>query len=389
LPDKDQSRAKPVPDVRITSIESRILGYDVAEAWLPEGPPEGLSSTWYEYSLDAFKTDEGIVGYTMQNSNLGDGAEMGNVLHRVYAPQLIGENPLAIEGLWHKIRRLNRHAYNLSDGVAGCIDVALWDIAGKVANLPIAKLLGLAREKIPAYATARSIRPKPETVYNEAKQRKAEGYHAFKIQFWDGLDLDIPRFRAARAAVGDSYPLMQDAAGMYSYTDALAAGLELDRLGYTWFEEPIPDRNTLLLKRLTESLDVPILAGETLRVHELAEQMRDGVFDIARGDVHLKEGITGLRKAVGMADLLGYDLEIHGVAQPLLEAANLHVSLAMTNGRWAETFHPVYGKGLMGNPLAVDADGYKHLPPKPGLGVDLDWNWIDKVTQRVIRTPAN
>jgi L-alanine-DL-glutamate epimerase-like enolase superfamily enzyme len=374
--------------VRITAIESRVLGYDVAEAWLPEGPPEGISSTWYEYSFDAIHTDEGVIGYTMQNSNLEDGGAMADVLHKVYAPQLIGEDPLQIERLWQKLRRLNRHAYNLSDGVAGSIDVALWDIAGKVANLPIAKLLGQAREKIPAYCTARSVRPKPETVFNEAKKRKAEGYHGFKIQFWDGLDLDIPRFHAAREAVGDEFPLMEDAAGMYSYTEALAAGRVLDKLNFTWFEEPIPDRNGLLLRRLADELSVPILAGETLRVHELAEQMREAVFDIARGDVHLKEGITGLHKAAGMADLLGFELEVHGVAQPLLEAANLHVSLAMTNGRWAETFDPIYGRGLLGGPLDVDAEGYKHLPPGPGLGVELDWNWIDNVTQRVVRTPA-
>ena len=77
-------------------------------------------------------------------------------------------------------------------------------------------MLGLAREKIPAYATARNIEPTPEDVFKEAAERKAQGYHAFKIQFWDGLDRDIPRFRAAREAVGDDYPLMQDAAGMYT-----------------------------------------------------------------------------------------------------------------------------------------------------------------------------
>ena len=70
--------------------------------------------------------------------------------------------------------------------------------------------------------------------------------------------------------------------------------------------------------------------------------MRMGAFDIARGDVLLKEGITGLRKAVAMADLFGFDLEIHGIGQPLLDVANLHVALSMTNGRWSETFHPVY-----------------------------------------------
>jgi L-alanine-DL-glutamate epimerase-like enolase superfamily enzyme len=374
--------------MRITSIESRILGYDVAELWLPEGPPEGISSSWYRYSFDTFHTDEGIDGYTMQNSNLEDGAAMGQVLHDVYAPQLIGENPLHGERLWQKLRRLNRHAYNLSDGVAGSIDVALWDIRGKAANQPIAVMLGLAREKVPAYATARTQNPTPEQVFTEAQLRRSEGYHGFKIQFWDGLQRDIPRFRAAREAVGPDYPLMQDAAGMYTFAEALAAGRVLGDLNYEWFEEPIPDRNLFQLKRLTDELAVPILAGETSRVHELAEGMRMGAFDIARGDVHLKEGITGLHKAVGMADLLGFDLEVHGVAQPLLEAANLHVSLAMTNGRWVETFNPLYGLGVKNNALGIDAEGYKHLPPGPGLGVELDWDWIDNVTQSVIRTPA-
>lgn len=373
--------------MKITSIESRVIGYDVGEAW---GGilPEGITSSWYEYSFDTFHTDEGIDGHTNQNANLRDGGAMVHVLHALYAPQLIGEDPLEVERLWHKLRRLNRHAYNLSDGMAGAIDVALWDIRGKVAGMPIATMLGTARKRIGAYATARTIEPTPEAVFEEARTRKEEGYHAFKVQFWDGLARDIPRYRAAREAVGPDYPLMQDAAGMYSYAEALAVGKVLGDLDYTWFEEPIPDRNLFQLQRLTDQLAVPILSGETSRVHELAEGMRMGAFDIARGDVHMKEGITGLRKAAGMADLLGFDLEIHAINQPLLDVANLHVAMSIANCRWSETFHPIYYRGLKGEPLAIDADGYKHLPTGPGLGVELDWDWIDDNTQSVVRTPA-
>ena len=373
--------------MKITSIESRVIGYDVAEAW---GGilPEGITSSWYEYSFDTFHTDEGIDGHTNQNANLRDGGAMVHVLHGLYAPQLIGEDPLEVERLWHKLRRLNRHAYNLSDGMAGAIDVALWDIRGKVAGMPIATMLGTARKRIGAYATARNIEPTPEAVFEEARTRKEQGYHAFKVQFWDGLARDIPRYRAAREAVGPDYPLMQDAAGMYSYAEALAVGKVLGDLDYTWFEEPIPDRNLFQLQRLTDQLAVPILSGETSRVHELAEGMRMGAFDIARGDVHMKEGITGLRKAAGMADLLGFDLEIHAINQPLLDVANLHVAMSIANCRWSETFHPIYYRGLKGEPLAIDADGYKHLPTGPGLGVELDWDWIDDNTQSIVRTPA-
>lgn len=373
--------------MKITSIESRVIGYDVGEAWAGI-LPEGITSSWYEYSFDTFHTDEGIDGHTNQNANLRDGGAMVHVLHGLYAPQLIGEDPLEVERVWHKLRRLNRHAYNLSDGMAGAIDVALWDIRGKVAGMPIATMLGTARKRIGAYATARTIEPTPEAVFEEARTRKEEGYHAFKVQFWDGLARDIPRYRAAREAVGPDYPLMQDAAGMYSYAEALAVGKVLGDLDYTWFEEPIPDRNLFQLKRLTDQLAVPILSGETSRVHELAEGMRMGAFDIARGDVHMKEGITGLRKAAGMADLLGFDLEIHAINQPLLDVANLHVAMSIANCRWSETFHPIYYRGLKGDPLAIDADGYKHLPTGPGLGVELDWDWIDDNTQSVVRTPA-
>jgi len=376
--------------MRITSIESRILGYDVREAFGAAGPPEGISSTWYRFSFDVFHTDEGIDGWTMQNTNLPDGAAMGQILHSVYAPYLIGQDPMQGEALWQAMRRLNRHAYNLSDGVAGTIDVALWDIRGKVAGLPIAALLGQARDRIPAYATARNVQPTPEQVYEEARQRKAEGYHGFKVQFWDGIERDIPRFRAAREAVGPDFPLMEDGEGTYSFTQALAVGRVLGELGHTWFEEPIPDRQTGMLRRLTDELAIPILSGETLRVHELAEGMRRGDFDIARGDVHMKEGITGMHKAAGMADLLGYELEVHGIIQPLLAIANLHVSCTMSNSRYTEVMHPVYGKGMLGDLLAIDAEGYRHLPTGPGLGVEMDWDWdwIDDVTQEVIRTPA-
>ncbi len=373
--------------MKITSIESRVIGYDVGEAW---GGilPEGITSSWYEYSFDTFHTDEGIDGHTNQNANLRDGGAMVHVLHGLYAPQLIGEDPLEVERLWHKLRRLNRHAYNLSDGMAGAIDVALWDIRGKVAGMPIATMLGTARKRIGAYATARTIEPTPEAVFEEARTRKEQGYHAFKVQFWDGLARDIPRYRAAREAVGPDYPLMQDAAGMYSYAEALAVGKVLSDLDYTWFEEPIPDRNLFQLQRLTDQLAVPILSGETSRVHELAEGMRMGAFDIARGDVHMKEGITGLRKAAGMADLLGFDLEIHAINQPLLDVANLHVAMSIANCRWSETFHPIYYRGLKGEPLGIDADGFKHMPTGPGLGVELDWDWIDDNTRSIVRTPA-
>ena len=371
--------------MRVTGITTRILAYDLRPAW-GEDPPEGIFDTTYRIPLVTLHTDAGIDGHAMQYGGLGEGRAMGHVLHEAYAGDVMGRDPRDIEAIWQHLRRKERHMYNTSDATIGTLDIALWDLRGKALGQPVAALLGLARDRVPCYATARSINPSPEQVYEEAKLRRSEGYRGFKIQFWDGLDRDIPRFRAAREGAGPDFTLMEDAAGGYTYVQAIAAGRELQDLGFTWFEEPIPDRQLDQLRRLADQLDIPILATETLLLHELPEHLRRGAADIVRGDVLIKDGITGLRKACVAAELFGYDLEIHGLGGFLSDIANLHVALSVENCRFVEAHHPIYEQGLIGRPLAIDADGHRVLPDAPGLGVELDWDWIDDHTQEVIRS---
>ena len=372
--------------MRITGLSSRILEYDLREAWGEGRIPEGIHSTRVPVSFDTLHTDEGIDGWTMEYGGLGEGRAIGHVLHEAYANDLIDRDPRLIESIWQDLRRKNRHMYNVSDAVAGAIDVALWDLRGKVMGQPIAVLLGLARERVPCYATARTIDPQPEEVYEEARRTVAAGYRGFKVQFWSGLDRDVPRFQAAREGAGPDFPLMQDAAGEYSYIEALAAGRVLEELGYHWFEEPIPDRQLGQLRRLADELRIPILAMETLRLHELAEHFRHGAADLARGDVLIKAGVTGLRKAMAAAELFGYNLEIHGLGTALLDVANLHVALSVENCEFVEAHHPVFEQGMVGSPLAIDLDGCRVLPNAPGLGIEIDWNWVDDHTVEVIRS---
>jgi L-alanine-DL-glutamate epimerase-like enolase superfamily enzyme len=105
--------------------------------------------------------------------------------------------------------------------------------------------------------------------------------------------------------------------------------------------------------------------------------------------VYLKAGITGLRKAMVAAELLGVNLEIHAANAPLLDVANLHVAGAARNCRYIETHHPVFRFGLRGDPLTPDAAGMLIVPTAPGLGVDLDWDWLDRHTiqERSSRLP--
>ena len=102
--------------------------------------------------------------------------------------------------------------------------------------------------------------------------------------------------------------------------------------------------------------------------------------DMVRGDAYIKGGITGLRKAIATCELFGFDLEIHTAATPLMDIANLHVACSTRISRFVEHHHPVFRFGLKGSPLLIDADGCQRLPSGPGLGVDLDWDWVENHT---------
>jgi L-alanine-DL-glutamate epimerase-like enolase superfamily enzyme len=163
-------------------------------------------------------------------------------------------------------------------------------------------------------------------------------------------------------------------------------GEVLEELDYRWFEEPIPDRNLDQLRRLSEQLRIPIAALETVRLHEMPEAIRHGAVDLLRGDVLIKGGITGLRKACATAELFGYGLEIHGIGPVLLELANLHVALSVDVSEFVEAHDPFYEQGLVGRPLAIDGDGCRVLPDAPGLGAEIDWDWVADHTVDIIRS---
>lgn len=258
--------------------------------------------------------------------------------------------------------------------------MALWDIKGKVAHLSIARLLGQYRDRVPCYASARSELYTAEEVFEEARRLKAYGFHGYKLQLRAGPAEDIPRLHAAREAVGDGFPLMQDPNAMYSLAQAVAVGRVLDELDYHWFEEPLPDQQLAALQQLASAVRTPLLVGETVRLTELPSYLKMGVGMMLRGDTLMKGGITGLSKAMHLAELFGLPLEIHTANTPLLDVANLHVAGSAANTEFVENHHPVFRFGLKAHPLEVGSDGYAHVPEGPGLGVELDLDWLDNHT---------
>ncbi len=377
--------------MKITSVTTRLISIDPRAFYAQRRAKQQFNLNW-EFPLLEIGTDTGIKGYSMGRGTHGEGRGLAHAFQDIYGHRLIGRDPInEPEALWQMFKSDNRHLYSISDAPLGVIDVALWDIRGKSAGLPLATLLGRYRDEIPTYATlGRQVLDTPETVKQSCQQAIEQGYTAAKVQLWGGPKEDIPRLTLARETVGAGYRLMHDVAGAYTLTQALQVGHVLSDLDYYWFEEPVPDAQFALLKHLRNKLKIPILASETAPLSDQHSYLREDACDIMRSDVYITAGITGLRKALAMAALFGHTLEVHTAGVPLLDVAHIHVACTARNTEYVETPPPLFNFGLASNPFALTERGTILCPNQPGLGVELDWDWLNAHTvDTLTRTDAS
>jgi L-alanine-DL-glutamate epimerase-like enolase superfamily enzyme len=345
------------------------------------------------------ETDEGIEGNAFL-SNPGPGpAQIADQIVSVVKPWLNGEDPLDIGRHW---RRLENLVHYLSPHTVGTVDVALWDIAGKAAGLPVHRLLGTCRDRIPAYFS---------TAHHQSAAEYADEAVYWREQDWKGYKLHPPRgpwlprhaaapvsfdieaCAAVRAAVGDDMTLMLDSSWGYSYTDGLRVGLAIQDLRYHWYEDPFPTHDMHNYVRLGRHLSIPLLATEISPggLAALPARITSGATDFLRGDVVIKGGITGLMKIAHLAEAFGMNCEVHDSYNALNNVAARHVMMAIDNCDWLEVLafnragdhslaHFSYG---LTEPFAVDANGDVHAPAGPGLGAGIDWELINSAVVAV------
>lgn len=363
----------------IVALETRVVEFDAAPRYGGKPVPKGRPRTW-KFPWVTLRTDDGTEGHATAYGPHGDGPAMAEILHEVYAEVVLGENPLDTERIWEKLTAKTRHLYHLSYALVGVLDVAAWDLRGKLTGQSIAAMLGQTRAAVPAYRSSHLFEPTVREICDEVISSKNRGFRGFKLQFRDGLKRDLPRLRAVREAAGPDFPLMQDSVAGYGFADALTLGRVLDELNFFWYEEPVSDYDVAALVALSRELKTPILAGETLPLAALEAFVDQTRLPMLRGDVLLKSGVTGLHRAFALARSRGLNLEIHSAGSTLLDVANLHVAGANANGRFLELHHPIFHLGLKNSPLTIDATGLVHVPAGPGLGVTIDWDWVDNRT---------
>jgi L-alanine-DL-glutamate epimerase-like enolase superfamily enzyme len=327
-------------------------------------------------------TDEGING-------IGECSPMNldvlaNFVNKALAPIITGEDPLEIDKLWNlmffRTYKLGPHGVQ-PEAISG-VDIALWDILGKVAGLPVCKLLGASyRDRILMYASIGGGAPlTPDEMVRKVDDALHKGFKAIKIRMDWGPHRrdtdpakDLAMFKAVRKLVGDDIPLSFDANNGYSVTTAIQQGRKFEELGIYHFEEPVAQYDYAGIRQVTGALDVPVSAGE----HEYTRwQFRDLIEqanpDILQPDVVKCGGITEMKKISVLSETYSKHFLPHQTQPTIGTLASLHVCNSIQT---CTRPHEFTGQRddlneLFEEPLEFK-DGYITMPDKPGLGLEL------------------
>jgi L-alanine-DL-glutamate epimerase-like enolase superfamily enzyme len=379
-------------DVLESSRENRSMTIDDVSLTLfrwsniPAAAYHNVGTTTQESMLGllTIKTSDGVEGHAFIGGSTHPASLDGPALIHVLKPLLLGRNPLDREFIYHLIHAQTRA---VSYRCIGAVDVALWDIAGKMAGLPIHRLLGTYRTSIPAYASSQMFQHAEQYREDAVKFRDA-GWQAYKIHPPRRAAADIRVCEAVREAVGDDYALMLDSTWAYGYEDALRVGRAIERQGYLWFEDPLGARDIYNYVKLREKLDIPIMATEMPEggFDSYAIWITEKATDFLRGDVFLKGGITTMVKTAHLAEAFNLGYEIHIGGNSLNDLAGLHVAMAIRNCRYFEVLMPAtaHRYGVIED-IEVGADGMVKAPEGPGLGAKIDFELIKRMTETVLR----
>lgn len=346
-------------------------------------------------------TDAGITGWGEVTTYPGP---VANRAVAAYIDQigswLKGENPENIEAIWHKIFRGLTYVgtRGATTAAISAIDIALWDIRGKVLNLPIYQLLGgPVRESIAMYCHPYGS-TSPEGIAAAAKEIVASGFQAFKMDpmihnlhvgnagYLDGEIAPhaeaaaIEILAAAREAAGPATEILIDAHGLYNVPTAVRLANKMAAYNIHWFEEPVPPESWKALKQVKEQVATPICTGERLHTRwEFVPIFENGLADFVMPDVTWTGGISELKKIATMAEAYYIPISPHDASGPVNVIAGAQVMMTVPNFYKLEVHRYDLSSYnvLLDQPLDV-RNGHLFVPNRPGLGIELNLDTLQK-----------
>jgi D-galactarolactone cycloisomerase len=378
--------------VKITQVRAHVLRSPLAQ-------PFAFSQGWVASrgaTLVEVQTDAGVTGW---GEALCQGLQppeiAASAISSALTPLLLGADPLEPEVLWHRMYHHTRD-YGMKGALIGAIsgvDIALWDICGKVRKEPVAKLLGgMFRTKVQAYATGfYRISGKGEAprLARECDIHLKSGFRAMKIKLGFGVEDDLEVMRAL-LDYRKSAEFMIDTNHAYGVADAIRLGRELEDMGWRlrWYEEPVTQEDLDGYGEVRRALKTPIAGGENeYTVFGFKTLLEKRCLDIAQPDLCAAGGFSGCRHIVALAHAHGVQVNPHVWGSAVGQAASLQIIAAIPAANHSlfalepllefdTSSHP-FRERLTDAPLR-QRDGRVEVPQKPGLGIEVNLKTVEE-----------
>ena len=384
-----------VPKLKITDIKTHILKS-------PLETPFAFSQGWVgmrSATLVEVQTDAGITGWGEAFCQGLETPEIGAAaIQSCFAPMLIGESPLDTERLWFSMYNRSRDFGRKGAVMAAIsgIDIALWDIAGKVYNQPVSQLLGGAfRNAVQPYATGFyriDGQGEQARLADEALHHYENGFRLMKVKLGFGLQDDIAVMQAIKTALGSrDATLMIDTNHAYGRNEALMLGQALADMGLRWYEEPVVPEDIEGYKELRSRLPMAIAGGENEHsLYGFKALLSAGGVDIVQPDIGSCGGLTAARHITTLAQAFGVEVNPHVWGSAVAQAASLQWIAAIPDAHhsifarqpileYDQSAHP-FRRELTTSPIEM-ANGTVQIPEAPGLGIEMRMDTITAYSQ--------
>lgn len=352
----------------------------------------------YETALSVclvdIETDDGYRGIGM--TAITEEEVVAAIVDRIAAPTLIGQDPLAIEALWERLYWLlaPRGQTGYASHAIAAIDTALWDIKGKALGQPVWRLLGGARERVPAYTTFGFAFHDREVLVAAAQKACAAGASRLKMVVGHGalkrrdepreiqavLREDVARVAAVRDAIGADIAIAVDANCNLDPVQAVWLAKRLEPFDLAFFEEPVTQNDVRALGELRRRTSIAIAAGQSEGLASRFRQfLTSGAVDILQPNVVIGGGYTQCLKVAGMAHAFNVPIDNGGAWAHY----NLHLHAGVMNGGMVE--HHLGAHACcqqIFKDLPEPADGWFNAPSAPGIGLEPDWDAVAEISRR-------
>jgi L-alanine-DL-glutamate epimerase-like enolase superfamily enzyme len=330
-------------------------------------------------------TAGGLIGWGESHHGRAHTA-VAKLIETTLRQLVLGMNAADVVGVWKRIydKQLASHGMGAGTCLAmSGIDMALWDIRGKAAGMPLYKLLGGARRAVPAYAGGVSLGYQPPAqLIEELRKSLDAGYKAVKLRVGDSPKRDLERIRAVRKACGEDLVILTDANIGYSVEDVLQVMPGMDELNVAWLEEPFPAHDHRSYRLARSFGRTPLAAGENHYTRfEFNRVIEDGDITILQPDLSKTGGITEALRIAAMASAYKLPIHPHSSMTGLNHAASIHLLAAIDNGGYFEgdvSRSNKFRDELVSNPGVVDKDGNVWPLDKPGLGLEVNEEFLAK-----------